>query len=454
MYDLIIKNGTVILENESQITDVAITDGKIVKIENNILPHTNTEIIDASGLIVSPGMIDAHVHIVEPSHHMRDDWEGYMTATKACAKGGVTSVIEMPLNQLPATIDKQSLEQKIIAGKEKLFVDVFSFGGLVPHNIEQGLEELNEAGVVAYKCFLATCGDADIEDDFMKVDDYSLYEGMKKIAATGKVLAIHAENAAITDTLTQKYFEDGANSFAAYTDSRPVVAEVEAIQRIIFFAKESGCRVHICHISSREGVQAVIDAQNDGVDITCETCLHYLYFSNENLDMIGSLAKCAPPIRDAYQKEALWNNIHNGAISFVTSDHSPCPPALKETGNIFTDWGGIAGIQNNVDILFDEAVQKRKMSLEHFGQIIATQPAKRYGLKNKGGIALGKDADFVIIQPNSRYTLKETDLEYRHKISPYIGCSINAQIMQTILRGKTIYQKKTGIITPNIGKFF
>ncbi|MGX7418433.1 allantoinase AllB [Carnobacterium gallinarum] len=450
-YDLMIKNGLVILENGEIQTDVAVTAGKIVAIGTQLGEAKET--IDATGLIVSPGMVDAHVHITDPGGGYRDQWEGYLTGTKACAKGGVTSFMEMPLNQVPATVDGESLQIKYDAGKNKLTSDVGSFGGLVPFNLESGIQELNDGGVAAYKCFMATCGDRSIDGDFMNVDDYSLYEGMKQIATTGKVLAIHAENAAITDRLGELAYKNGETTLAAYVASRPKFTEVEPIRRAILFAKETGCRIHICHVACPEGVDEVTKARNEGVDVTCETCTHYLYFDTSELDAIGPVVKCSPPIRDKENQDGMWKKVLSGEIHFVTSDHSPCTPDLKETDNAFEAWGGISGVQNNVDVLFDEGVQKRGMSLTRFAEIIATTPSKRYDLDHKGSISIGKDADFVFIKPNAPYTLKAEDLEYKNKISPYIGRKIGAQVVHTILRGETIYTLADGVTEAHPGKF-
>lgn len=451
-YDLIIKNGLVILENSELKTDVAVKDGKIAAIGQEL--GEAKKMIDAKGLIVSPGMLDAHVHITDPGGGYRDEWEGYLTGTKACAKGGVTSFMEMPLNQVPATVDKESLGIKYQAGKDKLTVDVASFGGLVPFNLEKhGIEELDVGGVAAYKCFMATCGDRSIDGDFMNVDDYSLYEGMRQVAETGKVLAIHAENAAITDRLGEIAYKAGKTTLKDYVATRPVFTEVEPIRRAILFAKETGCRIHICHVACPEGVEEVTRARQAGVDVTCETCTHYLYFETDELDAIGPVVKCSPPIRDKKAQDGLWEKVMKEEIYFVTSDHSPCTPDLKDTTNAFEAWGGISGVQNNVDVLFDEGVQKRGMSLNTFANIIATNPAKRYDLTSKGSITVGKDADFVLIKPNAPYVLKAEELEYKNKISPYIGREIGAQIARTILRGATIYSQEEGVVEECRGQF-
>ncbi|MBG9981129.1 allantoinase AllB [Facklamia lactis] len=449
-YDLVVKNGLVILDNGEIQADIAVKDGRIEAIGQNF---EGEKVIDASGLIVSPGMVDAHVHITDPGGGYRDEWEGYITGTAACAKGGVTSFMEMPLNQVPATVNKESLDIKYAAGENKLKVDVASFGGLVPYNLDGGIQELNEGGVSAYKCFMATCGDRTIDGDFENVNDFNLYQGMKQIAETGKVLAIHAENAEITDELGRIAYESGETTLKAYVDSRPVFTEVEPIRKAILFAKETGCRIHICHVACPEGVTEVTKARNEGIDVSCETCTHYLYFHRDELDGIGPVVKCSPPIRDLNNQERMWNKLLAGEIDFVTSDHSPCTPDLKDKENAFEAWGGISGVQNNVDILFDEGVQKRGMSLVQFAKIIAKNPAERYDLKNKGEIAIGKDADFTFIKPNAPYVLKAEDLEYKNKISPYIGREIGAQVVRTILKGETIYSHNEGVSQEFKGSF-
>lgn len=445
-FDVLIRNGTVILEDEAVVTDVAVKDGKIVAIGAGLTGAASE--IDATGLIVSPGMIDPHSHISEPG---RTEWEGYETATRAAAKGGITSMVEMPLNQLPATVDRASIELKFEAAKGKLTVDIAQFGGLVSYNLDR-LHELDEVGVVAFKCFVATCGDRSISNDFRNVNDYEFFKGASILGKMGQFLAIHAENAEICDGLGAEAVKEGRVTAHDYVASRPVFTEVEAIRRVLFLAKEAGCRVHICHISSPEGVEEVTRARLEGQDVTCESCPHYFALTTDEFAEIGTLAKCSPPIRDGENQLGMWQKLFDGEIDCLGSDHSPCTPDMKE-GNIMQAWGGIAGLQNCVDMMFDEAVQKRGMSLPHFAKVMATNAADIFGLKNKGRIALNKDADIVLIRPNSSYVLKAADLEYRHKVSPYVGRTINAQVVKTILRGNVIYDIATGVVPQRTGQF-
>lgn len=452
IYDLIIKNGLVILESGETPTDIAVKDGKIMALGASLTG--GREIIDASGLIVSPGMIDAHVHINEPGGGIRDDWEGYVTGTSACARGGVTTIIDMPVNQLPATVDKRTLDIKYAAGKGKLKVDVASHGGLGPNNLDKNqIKELSDGGVAGYKCFMSTSGDRSIKDDLYNVDDYSLLEGMRQIASTGKILMIHAENAAITDRLGQIAQEKGEISLKAYAASRPEYTEVEAVRRAILFAKITGCPINFCHMSSPFSVEEVIKAREEGVNVTCETCNQYLCFVTDDLDKIGSAAKCSPPVRDKAAQDGLWEHVLAGHINFITSDHSPCPAVLKDKPSAFQAWGGIAGVQNDVDIFFDEAVQKRGMSLKRFAEMTSSNVADRFALTSKGRITVGKDADFVFIKPKSSYVLAKEDLEYRNKISAFIGRQIDAQVVRTILRGHVIYEKERGVTGDFHGHF-
>jgi len=445
-YDLIIKGGRVVLDGGDVLTDVAVSEGKIVAIGAGL--ETAEETIDASGCVVTPGMIDPHAHISEPG---RTEWEGYLTGTSAAAKGGVTSCVMMPLNQIPCVSDAESLDLQFQAGREKMKIDVAVYGALTPKNLDK-LDELSDGGVVGYKAFLATCGDRSIEDDMMNVDDYSLYAGMSFISGVDRVLAVHCENAAITDALGRLAAESGPDTLEAYVASRPVFTEVEAVRRAIYLAGQTGVRLHICHCSCPEAVEEVSDARYHGLDVSAETCTHYLYFSTGELDAIGTSAKCSPPIRDEGNRDRMWEKLFSGEIACIGSDHSPCTPDLKAKSP-FSAWGGIAAIQNSYDVFFDEAVQKRGMSLGKFVTLTATNAAEIFRLRGKGRISIGYDADFALIRPRTPYTLEVGDLEYKNKISPYLGRSIGCRVERTIVRGRTVYSLEDGVSRESHGRF-
>lgn len=443
--DLIIKGGKVVFRDGVHQSDVGVKNGKIVSIANEIKEEA-TRTIDATGKYVMPGMVDTHIHISEPG---RTAWEGFETGSKAMAAGGTTSYVEMPLNALPATISKETLEPKLEAAKNKNYVDYAFYGGLVPHNLNH-LEALAAEGVPAFKCFIATCG-SDKPGDFLNVDDYSLYKGMQKLAELGKILCIHAENASITDRLTEEMIKSGKTSVMDYVDSRPIFTEVEAVKKALLFAKETGCSIHLAHISSTEAVEAILEARADGLDVTLESCPHYFALTAEDFEEIGNTAKCAPPLRRKEDHEKLWQDLLNGRIDWLASDHSPSTADLKE-GNVFDAWGGISGCQNSVDLMFDLAVKQRGMSIQHFVQLIATNPADRYNIPNKGEIALGKDADIILLDPTSSYQLMKEDLYYKNKFSPYEGREINCRITKTFVRGNEVYDLRTGIVGDPIGQ--
>ncbi len=446
--ELIIRNGQVVLKDSVVKADIGIYKGKIVAIAEH-LDGTADQEIDAANQYVMPGMIDTHVHICEPG---RTEWEGFETGTKALAAGGTTCYVDMPLNALPATTTKRALDLKLAAAKGKNYVDYALYGGLVPGNIEN-LQELSDEGVVAFKCFMATCG-SDLPEDFQNVDDYTLYRGMKKLAELDHILSIHAENAEITDRLAVEMAKQGKTTPSDYVASRPVFTEVDAIKRALFIAKKTGCKLHFVHISSAEGVEEIVKARNEGQDVTLESCPHYFTITTSQFEEIGPLAKCSPPLRDEIEQEKLWEVLKQGKIDMLTSDHSPCPPEMKasEKNNIFEVWGGITGCQNNVDLMFDEAVKKRKVPITEFARLIATNPANRFNLSSKGEIAIGKDADIIFINPNESYVVKSENLYYRHQHSPYVGREIGCRVTNTFVRGQKVFALNEGIVGEPIGQ--
>ncbi|KAA0965534.1 allantoinase AllB [Sporosarcina sp. ANT_H38] len=447
-YDLIIKGGQVVFRDEVRIVDIAIKNGKISAIAETIYDGA-FNVIDAEGQYVMPGMIDTHVHICEPG---RTEWEGFVSGTKALAAGGTTSYVDMPLNALPATVDRGAIRSKQEAANGKNYVDYALYGGLVPGNLDK-LDELSDEGVVAFKCFMATCG-SDIPDDFKNVDDYTLYAGMKKLAELGHMLSIHAENAVITDRLAEEMVKQGKTTATDYVASRPVFTEVDAVKRALFLAKETGCKLHFVHISTAEAVDEITKAKNKGLNVSVESCPHYFTITTEQFEEIGPVAKCSPPLRNEKEQEKLWRKLIEGKIDMLTSDHSPCSPEMKhsDTNNIFEVWGGITGCQNNVDIMFDEAVLKRNVPVTDFVRMIAINPAERFNLPTKGEIAISKDADIILVDANQSYVVKKEDLYYRHQHSPYIGRSIDCRITKTLVRGNLVFDLDQGIVGEPVGR--
>lgn len=447
MFDTLIRQGTLVLPNQTFVGDLALKDGKIARIAPQIDAAEAKEVVEAAGCYVVPGMVDVHMHISEPG---RTEWEGYFTGTQAMAAGGTTSFVEMPLNTIPATIDVDTLNVKLEAAKNQCFVDYSPMGGLVPWNLDD-LTPLSQAGVAAFKAFVATCGSGK-PGDFKNVDDYELYAGMQELAKNDELLIVHCENAAITDKLGAKAQAEGKKSLADYVATRPVFTEVEAVKRVLLIAKETGCRVHIAHCSCPEAIEAVLEAQAEGVDASFESCPHYFLLATEDLDAIGPKAKCSPPIRDRKNQARMWELLESGVLNIIGSDHSPCTPDLKETDNAFKAWGGISGCQNSVDAMFDAAVKQRNISPVTLMRALATEPAKRFRLADKGEIALGKDADVVVIDPNQSYTVRAEDLYYKNKFSAYEGFEIGCRITHTFVRGHLVYRLGEGVLGEPQGK--
>jgi allantoinase len=399
VYDLIVRGDDV---------DLGILDGAIAAIAPE-LEGAGPE-LDARGLVVLPGGVDPHVHFNEPG---RTHWEGIATGSAALAAGGFTAYCDMPLNSTPPVIDGAAFDAKLAAARAASVVDYGLWGGIVPGNRDR-LAELAERGVVGFKAFMSHPG----TEDFGRADDRTLYEGMAEAARLGRLVAVHAEN----DDLTRVSRGPTARD---WLDSRPLIAELEAIGRAIAFAEETGCALHVVHVSHARGVDLVAAARARGVDVTCETCPHYLVLTPADVEALGPVAKCAPPIRSA---PGLWERLAD--IQMVTSDHSPCPPELK--ARPFGDaWGGIAGAQTTRTLLahLDPATLAR---------LTATGAAERFGLRGKGRIALGADADLALLVP-AEHALREEDLRYRHKLSPYVGRTLPARVVRTLLRGREAF---------------
>lgn len=436
-YDLILRGGHLVASNWVQLMDVGIKDGKIAKWQSN-LPGSFTDLIDARGLHIFPGLIDAHVHFNEPG---RADWEGFETGTRALAAGGGTLFFDMPLNAHPPTIDAESFDQKLAAASASSLVDFAFWGGLVPGNADK-MEELAARGVVGFKAFMSNSG----IDDFSCVDNAALREGMKIAARLKKIVAVHAESETMTREMTQERLRAGKTSIRDYLDSRPVVAELEAIRRAIDLAGETGCALHIVHVSCGAGIRLVIEARLRGVNVSCETCPHYLALTEDDVIKLGAVAKCAPPLRSQKEQDDLWWSVGVGQITTIGSDHSPAPPDMKKDENFFKVWGGISGVQHTLPLLLTEGNIKRGVALPLIAQMLSYNVAGRFGLPySKAGFVLCGDADLALVDLDAEFTVDRADLFYRHQQSPYVGRKLRGRVRQTLLRGQTVF--KDGKIT-------
>lgn len=438
MFDLIIRNGSVVLPDSVESVDIAVKNGVIAAIAPKLEGEAARE-IDATGQYVMPGMVDPHMHLSEPG---RTEWEGYRTGTQAMAAGGITSFVEMPLNQIPCTTDIPSLEIKLKAAEGQCWVDYSPMGGLVPRNLAD-LAPLADAGVAAFKAFVATCGSGK-PGDFKNVTDFELFRGAREIAKKDGLLVVHCENATITDGLGEEARAAGETSLSAYVASRPIFTEVEAVHRVLMIAEAAGCRIHIAHCSCPEAILEVERAQDRGVDASFESCPHYFLLATEDLDAIGPKAKCSPPIRDRAHQRVMWELLAEGRIEMLVSDHSPCTIDLKSSPNAFEAWGGISGCQNCVDAMFDEAVIKRGISPVILARALSTGAARRFRLKGKGEIALGMDADIIFVDPKQSYVVTPEILLYKNKFSAYEGRRIDCRVVRTLVRGNEVWSLEAG----------
>jgi len=421
----------VVLPNEVKKTDIAVKDGVIVAIENDII-GTATEERDVNGMYIFPGMIDVHVHFSEPG---REHWEGFETGSKMMAAGGCTTYFDMPLNGIPSTVNEKALLDKAEIGKKKSVVDFALWGGLVPGN-EKELRNLFEAGAIGFKAFMSDTGN----DEFERADDVTLLNGMKEIASLGQILALHAESAPITNWLQKDKLEKGLVSATDYLETRPDLAEAEAVGRAIAYAKLTGCALHFVHISSEAAIQQIEAAKRQGLNITVETCPHYLLFNHLDLVKKGSIAKCAPPLREKQKQEKLIELLIEDKFDMISSDHSPCPYFMKDpdTYHIFESWGGISGGQFTLLSMIEIAIQY-DIPFTKIAEWTAGAPAKRFNLSTKGRIQVGLAADFAMVSMED-FCVTEDQFFAKHKQSLYIGHTFPCTIKGTINNGRFIYE--------------
>lgn len=426
MADVVVRGGTVVTPEGRSRADIGVDDGLIVEIAAEISGGASE--IDARGCHVLPGLIDVHLHFNEPG---RAEWEGAATGSHALAAGGGTLFFDMPLNSTPCTVNAREVDRKRAALEASSIADFGIWAGLVPGAVRE-MGEMASRGVVGFKAFMCDSG----LPEFPRADDKTLWDGMTEAARLGLPVAVHAESEEITRRLSERCTGLSAQDFLA---CRPVAAEVDAISRALEMAKETGVKLHIVHVSSGHGVAKVVEARTQGVDVSIETCPHYLFFTESDLEQLGVVAKCTPPLRDADEQGMLWDELLDGRVDIVASDHSPSEPSLKKPGDFRSSWGGIAGVQSTLAVLLERGHNGRRLRFEHVVSLLAATPAQRFRIAGKGLLAAGKDADLVVLDPARSYTLDAGSLFQRHKMSPYIGTTFTGVVRRTIRRGETIF---------------
>jgi allantoinase len=423
MPDLVIRGGDVVTSAGVMRADIAI-EGEYISAVGPELPG-GAEEFDANGLTMLPGLIDVHVHLNEPG---RAEWEGARTGSSALAAGGGTMFIDMPLNSSPCTTDAGAFDAKRSALEAASITDFGLYGGIIPGNADS-LAEMAERGAMGFKAFMCDSGLA----EFPRADDETLYSGMQQAARLGLPVLVHAENEEATKSITQRLIRAGQTDIRAFLASRPVAAEVEAIQRAGRMARETGCSLHVVHVSSGSGVAAALEARAAGADISIETCPHYLFFTGEDMLRIGAAAKCAPPLRGAHEREGLRKALSHGDVDIVGSDHSPCSPELKDRASFFEIWGGIAGIQSTLPVLLTLG-----LPIDRIAAVTAGNGARRFRIPEKGSIGVGFHADLALVDLNAKTDVRAERLLQKHRCSPYIGESLRGAIRATWRRGERI----------------
>jgi allantoinase len=437
--DLLVRGGSVVTAAGVARADIAVSQGRIARIAPRIGEQA-AEVVDAAGQFVLAGIIDSHVHFNEPG---RTDWEGIATGSSALAAGGGTTFFDMPLNSLPPATTAANVALKRAAAERSSRTDFGIWGGLIPGNSGE-FEGMRESGVVGLKAFL--CGSG--VEEFPLSDPETLRVGMKKAASLGMMVAVHAEDELLSRRLAADARRRGAD-VRTWLSSRPVSLELEAIRTATEIAGETGCALHIVHVSSPEGVEAALEARGKGVNVSVETCPHYLLLTDEDVVRIGAPAKCFPPFRNEALRQGLWAALEAGKVDTIGSDHSPAPPEMKKSDDFFAIWGGISGCQHGFILLLSEALARwpADEALPRMTRALSENVARRFGIdRRKGRLAEGLDADITILAVGEPRALRNEELLYRHRQGPYDGRLSGVSVVRTIVRGSTVFSK--GRIAP------
>lgn len=423
--ELVIRARRAVVDGAERPVAVGVRGGSVVAIGEYGADLSGPSVALDDDEVLLPGLVDTHVHVNDPG---RTHWEGFPSATKAAAAGGVTTIVDMPLNSLPPTIDVAALDLKRKAAEGRCFVDVGFWGGAVPGNTP-ALRPLHDAGVFGFKCFLLHSG----VDEFAPLDNAQVEQAMREVASFGGLLIVHAEDAdAVAEAPHSRHFAD-------FLASRPREAENQAVARVIALARDTGCRVHILHVSSAETLPSIAAARRGGVGISAETCPHYLTFTAEEVPQGATEFKCCPPVREAANQDRLWEGLRDGSLDMVVSDHSPSTADLKalDSGDFGAAWGGISSLQLGLPAVWTRA-RERGFGLADVVRWMCSAPAHQTNLREKGRIGLGCDADFCVFAPDDGFLVDATSLHHKNALTPYDGRRLTGVVRGTWLRGERV----------------